>query len=89
MGSMSEERKRRIKGFIGGFLFESGLITLEQLDLALERQLELNVHGRGLRLGEVLVDMGVITKEQLDQAHVRQWTEEMEARTAPAGGDVA
>jgi hypothetical protein len=87
MSSMSEERKRRIKGFIGGYLFESGLLTLEQLDSALERQLELIVQGRALRLGEVLVEMGVITRGQLEQAKTRQWTDEAEARAAGEGGD--
>jgi hypothetical protein len=80
------ERKRIIKGFVIGYLFEAGLITLEQLDLALERQLELIVEGRTLSLGEVLVEMGVVTQEQLDRVQTRRWTDEVEERTASAGG---
>jgi hypothetical protein len=81
------ERKRIIKGFIIGYMFEAGLITLEQLDLALERQLELIVQGHALSLGEVLVEMGVVTREQFDRVQTRRWTDEVEARAAPAGGD--
>lgn len=77
---MNEERKRRIRGFLTGYLFEAGLITIEQLDLALERQLELVVQGRSLPLGDVFVEMGVITREQLDLVRNRQWTDEAETR---------
>jgi hypothetical protein len=79
------ERKRRIKGFISGYLLESGLITIEQLDMGLERQLELIVQGRVLRLGEVLVETGAITREQLEQAQTRMWTDEVEARDVSPG----
>lgn len=80
MGSVSEERKRIIAGFIGGYLFDSGLITLDGLDSALERQLELIVQGRPLRLGEVLVEMGLVTPEQLAQVQTRHWTDELQGK---------
>jgi hypothetical protein len=82
MGSILEDRTRRIKGFIGGYLFEAGLITLEQLDKALERQLELIAQGRPLRLGEVLVEMGAVTREQLDQVQNRDSMDGERARPA-------
>lgn len=83
MASIREERIRRIKGFISGYLFEAGAITLEQLDAALERQLELIAQGRPLRLGEVLVEMGAITREQLVQAQNRDSTDGGGAPPAP------
>jgi hypothetical protein len=85
LGSIIDERKRRIKGFTSGYLFQSGLITIEQLDSALERQLELTIQGRALSLGEVLVEMGIVTRDQLNQAQTRQWTEEIEERTSQGG----
>jgi hypothetical protein len=87
MSSIRGERMRPIRGFIGGCLFEAGLITLEQLDAALERQLELIAQGRSMRLGEVLVQMGAVTREQLEQAQSRQWTEEEETRPAAEEDD--
>jgi hypothetical protein len=83
---MTVERKRIIKGFIVGYLFEAGLITLDQLDVAMERQLELIVQGRTLSLGEVLVETGVITREQFDRIKTRQWTNETELGSVPKGG---
>ncbi len=82
---MSDERKLAIPGFVGGYLYEAGLITLEQLDAALDRQLELTVNGRPLRLGEVLVEMGAITPEQLAQALNQQIVDKAKIRRAPGG----
>lgn len=92
MGSAREERKRRIKGFVSGYLFDCGAMTVEQLDAALERQLELAVQGRPLPLGEVLVETGAVTRDQLSQAQTLQWTERVElvpdaARKAKNAGD--
>ncbi len=80
---MSDERKRAIPGFIGGYLYEAGWITLEQLDTALDRQLELSARGKTLRLGEVLVEMGAISREQLEQALERQTSDKDRRRRAP------
>ena len=79
---MIPERKRRVKGFITGYLFEAGLLTLEQLDSALERQLHLTVQGRSLSLGEVLVEMGIISREQLERVRAIRWTEEADPQAA-------
>ena len=84
---MIPERKRRIKGFITGYLFEDGLLTLEQLDFALERQLDLIVQGRPLPLGEVLIEMGIITREQLERVRAIQWSEEAERQGARVKSD--
>ncbi len=79
---MSDERKSAIPGFIGGYLYEAGWITREQLDAALDRQLELSVQGKLLRLGEVLVEMGAISRSQLEQALVQQTADQDPLRRA-------
>lgn len=71
MTEIVEERRRRISGFISGYLLERGWITLEQLDAALERQLELLVQKRPAPLGELLVTMGALTRAQLEEAMAR------------------
>ncbi len=80
---MNDERKLAIPGFIGGYLYEAGWITLEQLDAALDRQLELGAQGRSLRLGEVLVEMGAISREQLDRVLALQTLDQDVPRRAP------
>ncbi len=79
---MSDERKCVIPGFIGGYLYEAGWITKEQLDAALDRQLDLSARGRTLRLGEVLVEMGAISRGQLEQALARQASDKEKLRRA-------
>jgi hypothetical protein len=73
------ERKRRIIGFIGGYLIQAGALTLEQLDRGLDNQLRLSAQGRQLRLGQVLIEMGTISQQQLALALERQAAEEAEA----------
>ncbi len=65
---VKKERARRIVGFVGGYLIEMGIITLEDLDRGLEEQLGYAAQGRELRLGEVLIQMGKVTREQLERA---------------------
>ncbi len=79
---MSDERKSAIPGCSGGYLYEAGWITREQLDAALDRQLELSVQGKLLRLGEVLVEMGAISRSQLEQALVQQTADQDPLRRA-------
>jgi hypothetical protein len=74
-----EERTRRIIGFIGGYLIEDRVVTLEDLDRGLEMQLRLSAEGRQIRLGEVLIEMGLLTRAQLDRALERQGKEETDA----------
>lgn len=88
MGSATEERKRRIKGFISGYLFESGALTAKELDAALERQLELAVQGIETRLGEVLVQTGAVTQDQLAHAQALQRAGNPDSRPEPGGSDV-
>jgi hypothetical protein len=78
-GWIKEERRRRIVGFVGGYLIEDGAMTLEDLDRGLEMQLRLSAQGRQLRLGEVLIEMGIITREQLERALAHQAREESQA----------
>ena len=49
---------------LGEILREEGLISVEQLQVALEKQKT----EKGLRIGEVLVAMGAVTPEQVAQA---------------------
>src|SRR5579864_6151401 len=53
---------------IGTLFVEKGLVTPEQLDLALERQVESRRH-----LGEILVEEGLISRLALASALSEQW----------------
>ena len=63
---------RALGKFIGNYLLEDRALTLEDLDRALQKQLELAMSGQPLKIGDVLVQMGVITPEQLRRALERQ-----------------
>ncbi len=82
---MGDERTQVIPGFIGGYLYELGWITVQQLDAALDRQLALSAQGRALRLGQVLVEMGAISRRQLEQALERQ-SADKDKGTRPSQG---
>lgn len=62
------KKKRRLVGFIGGYLIDDGALTLDELDRGILRQMDLAQQGHVTRLGQVLVEMGYITTEQLDRA---------------------
>lgn len=53
---------------IGEMLLESGLITAEQLELALKTKLESN-----LRFGEVLTALGFVTEDQVTECLANQY----------------
>jgi signal transduction histidine kinase len=57
---------------IGEFLIERNVITKEQLDQALRRQLERAERGEEVLLGQTLIEMGFIDRESLDQALTEQ-----------------
>ena len=59
---MAQQKKQ-----VGEILIEKGLITLEQLQLALKRQQE-----KGGKLGQLLVRMGYISEEQIGQVLAEQ-----------------
>lgn len=63
---------RALGKFIGNYLLEDRALTLEDLDRALQKQLELAMSGQPMKIGDVLVQMGVITPEQLRRALERQ-----------------
>jgi hypothetical protein len=79
---VSQERRRPIPGFIGGYLIADDAITLEQLDRALEHQLRLAAQGRNLRLGEVLIEMGFVTPVRLERALKRQAADQEKRRAS-------
>jgi len=51
---------------IGEYLIEEGLLTPEQLELALKRQRDLRDQGQRRLTGEILVEMALIDREVLD-----------------------
>ena len=59
---------RALGKFIGNYLLEDRALTLEDLDRALQTQLELAIRGQLIKIGYVLVHMGVITPQQLRRA---------------------
>jgi hypothetical protein len=65
-------KKKRIIGFIGGYLIDDGALTLEELDRGLVKQMNLALHGRPPRLGQVLIELGLITLHELERAVERQ-----------------
>ena len=48
---------------LGQVLMEAGLVTIEDINAALETQ-----KATGQKLGELLISMGVLTQEQLTSA---------------------
>ncbi len=74
----------RVVGFIGGYLIDDGVLTLEQLDRALQRQIELGLQGQVMLLGQVLILMGLVTPDQLERALKRQ-AEDRKRLGVPAG----
>lgn len=58
---------------LGDYLVENQFITQEQLDLALQRQSEIQRMGKNAPLlGAILVDMGVIQRSEMDHAITAQ-----------------
>jgi type IV pilus assembly protein PilB len=52
-----------VKKLLGQVLMEAGIMTIDDLNAALEMQ-----KSTGQKLGEVLLGMGVVTAEQLKMA---------------------
>ena len=57
---------------LGEVLVSEGLITNEQLNLALEKQKKVTTSKNPIRIGEILVEQGYLSREDLDQAITRQ-----------------
>lgn len=64
---MSKMEHRKAKSRLGLLLIRKGLITPEQLELALKEQ-----NRTDMRLGEVLVGWGMVTERQINRALKRQ-----------------
>lgn len=56
----------------GEFLLQNRYITQDQLDLALQRQREMQAAGKHKTIGQILLNMGVVTRGQLDIASIEQ-----------------
>lgn len=56
------------KNFLGNQLIKLGIITIEQLDEALEQQKKMEKAGSKGKLGQILVDMGFCTQEDVARA---------------------
>jgi hypothetical protein len=52
---------------LGEYLLNQGLITQQQLDMALRRHQDLNKRGHSRPIGQVMVELGYITQSQLDR----------------------
>ena len=63
-----KKEKKRFIGFVGGYLIDDGVLTLEQLDRGIVRQIRLAEQGQVTKLGQVLIDLGYITPTDLARA---------------------
>lgn len=66
-----KKEKKKFIGFIGGYLIDDRVLTLEQLDRGILRQMYLAEEGRVIKLGQVLVEMGFVTQADLARAMER------------------
>ncbi len=57
---------------LGDYLVEKGLLKPEDLKLALKIQQELQIEGKNVRMGQVLLEMKLISRATLDQAITEQ-----------------
>ena len=57
---------------LGEYLVDQGLLTPQQLTVALQRQEELAGRGQRRLLGQTLIDMELLDRETLDRAITRQ-----------------
>jgi two-component system, OmpR family, phosphate regulon sensor histidine kinase PhoR len=57
---------------LGDVLVEQGLITNDQLTLALEKQKNDRLQGKSVLLGQVMREMGILDQQTLDQAITQQ-----------------
>jgi hypothetical protein len=62
------KEKRKFIGFIGGYLIDAGVLTLEELDRGILQQLRLAEEGQVAKLGEILIDLRYITRADLTNA---------------------
>ena len=52
--------------FLGEYLLKQGVITQQQLEMALRRHQDLAKRGSRKRVGEVMIELGYINQKQLD-----------------------
>ena len=76
--------KKKFVGFIGGYLIDAGVLTLEQLDRGILRQIRLAEEGQVTKLGQVLIDLGYITRADLARAIERRTSDQSKLK-APSG----
>lgn len=69
--AVSHPTKRTIP-FLGEYLLQEGMITHQQLDMALRRHEELARRGQPKQMGQVMVELGYITQAQLENWLNRQ-----------------
>jgi len=79
-----KKEKKKFIGFIGGYLIDAGVLTLEQLDRGILRQIRLAEEGRVSKLGEVLIDLGYITQTDLARAMQHRQSDQAKLRS-PSG----
>ena len=76
-----KREKKKFIGFIGGYLIDAGVLTLEELDRGILRQIHLAEEGRVSKLGEVLIDLGYITSADLTSAMQRRLTDQSKLKS--------
>ena len=58
-----ENQEVTMSQHVGQILMESGMLSIDDLNDALEAQ-----KSTGQKLGEILIDMGLVTQEELEMA---------------------
>ena len=71
-----KKEKKKFIGFIGGYLIDAGVLTLEELDRGILRQIRMAEEGHVAKLGQVLIDMGYITQADLASAMQRRMSDQ-------------
>ncbi|MBI5304876.1 MAG: hypothetical protein HY868_22265 [Chloroflexi bacterium] len=69
---------KALKKYIGNYLLDDGVVVLEDLDRALQKQIAWAAQGRSVKIGDVLIEMQLITRAQLENALARQARDAME-----------
>lgn len=65
-GTGNASRNKRTIPFLGEYLLQEGMITRQQLEMALRRHEELARRGQPKQMGQVMVELGYITQAQLE-----------------------
>lgn len=79
-----KKEKKKFIGFIGGYLIDAGVLTLEELDRGILRQIRMAEEGHVTKLGQALIDLGYITQADLASA-IQQRVSDQAKLKGPSG----